>query len=459
MKYEKNSGVLSVTELTNSIKTSLELQYRFIHIQGEISNLRVPYSGHIYFTLKDSAAQIRAVMFKGQSRYLSKTLADGQEIICHGRISVYEPRGEYQIIVDTVDFAGAGNLQIEFERLKRNLAEEGLFNSETKRTLPPFPEHIVIITSPTGAAIHDFLKVARKRDFWGKISVFPVVVQGKKASEQISLAIEKVCSSMNADLIVLLRGGGSLEDLWPFNEERTARAIHKASVPVVTGIGHDTDYTIADMCADVHAHTPTAAAENIIADSEVLREHLQMQIRSLSRSIVKKLTDYEDTIRALRRIIGNLALYLSNYTLKLDYSLNSLVNSARSLVASSSANINNALEKLLRQAPLNKITIQEMQLAHLRVELSDAQLHILSRNEERLGKQAALLDSVSPLAVLARGYSIINKTDTETREKQIITSSVQVEKGDMVNVRLHRGSLECEVVKKKDGEDAQNSLH
>jgi exodeoxyribonuclease VII large subunit len=459
MKYENNIEVLSVSELTHSIKTSLELQYRFIHIQGEISNLRIPYSGHVYFTLKDSSAQIRAVMFKGQTKYLLQNLKDGQEIICHGRISVYEPRGEYQIIVDTVDFAGAGNLQVEFERLKRKLAEDGLFKSEIKKTLPPFPEHIVIITSPTGAAIHDFLKVAKKRHFWGKISIFPVVVQGKKASEEISLAIERVCSTVRADLVVLLRGGGSLEDLWPFNEERTARAIHKASIPVVTGIGHDTDYTIADMCADIHAHTPTAAAEAIIADSQALHEQLRLQKMSLSRSMKKRMAAYEDTVHALRRIMGNLALYLSNYTLKLDYTLISLVNSARRYVAASTTNLNNALEKLLHQAPLTKITMQEMKLAHLRNELSDAQVNILRRSEERLGRQAALLDSVSPLAVLARGYSVISRVDAKTGKKQIISSSAQVTRGDMVNVLLHRGSLECEVVEKKDGEDVPNSLH
>ncbi len=458
MKYEKNSGVLSVTELTHSIKTSLELQYRFIHIQGEISNLRVPYSGHIYFTLKDSTAQIRAVMFKGQTKYLFKELEDGQEIICHGRLSVYEPRGEYQIIVDTVDFAGAGNLQIQFEKLKKVLAEEGLFNRENKKPLPPFPEHIVIITSPTGAAIRDFLKVAKKRHFWGKISIFPVVVQGKNASAEISSAIEKVCSSINADLIVLIRGGGSLEDLWPFNEERMARAIHLASIPIVTGIGHDTDYTIADMCADIHAHTPTAAAEITVADSEMLREYFQTRRRSLVRSIEKRITDYEDTILALRRIIGNLTLYLSNYTIKLDYALFSLVNSARSFVATSSANLNNALDKLLHQAPLNKITIQEMKLAYLRTELSDAQRNILRRNEERLGKLAALLDSVSPLGVLARGYSIVDKEDKATGKRKIVSSSTQVEKGDMVNIILHRGRLGCKIIEKKDGEDTLNSF-
>lgn len=452
MRYENNSGVISVSELTQSIKTILELQYRFIHIQGEISNLRVPYSGHIYFTLKDEAAQIRAVMFKGQTKYLLKPLKDGQKIICHGRISVYEPRGEYQIIVDTVDFAGAGNLQLQFETLKRKLSEQGLFNRDTKKTLPPYPEHIAIITSPTGAAIHDFLKVAKKREYWGKISVFPVVVQGNKASSEISAAIEKVSSTLVPDLIVLLRGGGSLEDLWPFNEENTAIAIHKASIPVVTGIGHETDYTIADMCADVHAHTPTAAAELIIADSKVLLEHFQTQKRSLTQSIKKKMTEYDDTVRSLRRIMGNLNLYLSNYTLKLDYTLSSMVNSARSLIETSSVNLNKTLEKLLHQAPLNKITLQEMKLAHLRSELSDAQLNILHRNEERLGRQAVLLDSVSPLSILARGYSIVNKADTETSRKEIISSSTQVKKGEIVDVVLHQGSLECEVLNKKDGD-------
>ena len=451
MEYSKNSGVLSVSQLTQSIKTSLELQYRFIHIQGEISNLRIPYSGHIYFTLKDKNAQIRAVMFKGQTKYLLQQLEDGQSVVCHGRLSVYEPRGEYQIIVDTVDFAGAGNLQIQFEKLKRDLSNEGLFSAEIKRSLPPFPEHIVLITSPTGAAVHDFLKVVEKRGFWGKISIMPVAVQGKKASQEISDAIDTVCSSLDADIVVLLRGGGSLEDLWPFNEERTARAIYGATLPIVTGVGHETDYTIADMCADVHAHTPTAAAEAIITDSGLLRENFMMYKHSLTGSIRKTITNHEESVYYLRKSMGNLDLYFANFTLRLDYKISSMMNSARSFIESSSANLQNVTKKLLHQAPLNKITIQELKLKHLRGDLSNAFATILKQNEERLGRQAALLDSVSPLSILARGYLIVRKVDDATGEKEIVSNDDQVRKGDMVDVVLHKGELECEVVGKKDG--------
>ncbi|MDJ0624658.1 MAG: exodeoxyribonuclease VII large subunit, partial [Desulfocapsaceae bacterium] len=365
------------------------------------------------------------------------------------RLSVYEVRGEYQIIVDTVDFAGAGNLQLEFEKLKRKLAEEGLFGRESKKSIPAFPEHIVVITSATGAAIRDFLKVATQRKYWGKIDIFPVAVQGNKSAEEISQAIDTICQSIDADLLILLRGGGSLEDLWSFNEEITARAIYQATIPIVTGIGHDTDYTIADMCADLHTHTPTAAAEAVIADSRVLREDLCEYKHSLIRSIGKRVSDHEEAIMALRRIMGNLDLYLANFTLRLDYKISALVSALQNFITSSTIKIDGFRKRLEFNAPLTGIRFQELELAHRRTKLIDAFQQLLHQYERRLAGQAALLDSVSPLSVLARGYSIVSRTDKDSQKKEIILKEVQVEKGEKIDVQLHQGRLKCQVIDKQ----------
>ncbi len=451
MNYADTINILTVSELTQSIKSSLELQYRFIHIQGEISNLRIPYSGHMYFTLKDRDAQIKAVLFKGQQRYLPGKIKEGQSIICHGKLSVYEPRGEYQIIVDTMDFTGTGDLQIQFEKLKRRLSAEGLFQSDIKIAIPAFPDHIALVTSPTGAAVRDFLKIASMRKFWGKISIIPAAVQGKNASAEIAAAIEMACCSTDADVLVLLRGGGSLEDLWSFNEERTAQAIHEATLPVVTGIGHDTDITIADLCADLHTHTPTAAAEAIIADSGALSKVFSNYKQFLMEKMQRRLGENEEKISNLRRIIGNLDLFLANYHLKLDYQTISLSNCVQRKISHLTAKLENTADRLRNQAPLQKITHQEQKLLHLRHQLS-ARIHrTIERKEESFIGQAALLDSVSPLSILSRGYSIVSKEEVPAGGKMIITRSDQVERGAVINVHLHQGELECEVLNKKNG--------
>ena len=257
-------AILTVSQISRSIRTLLEGEFRFISVSGEISNLSRPYSGHSYFTLKDEGAQLRAILFKGQQRFLAKDINDGQQVICHGRISVYEPRGDYQLIVDSIDFHGAGALQLQFEKLKNRLAVEGLFDQARKKMIPMFPRKIVLITSPTGAAVHDFLKVWRNRQWGATIQIFPVRVQGIGAAEEIAAAIATVNRELDSDIIVLCRGGGSLEDLWAFNEECVARAIADSTLAIVTAIGHEVDFTIADFCADLRAPTPTGAAEQII---------------------------------------------------------------------------------------------------------------------------------------------------------------------------------------------------
>lgn len=450
MNIRETGNILSVTELTQSIKKSLELQYRFIHIQGEVSNLRTPYSGHSYFTLKDSSAQIRAVLFKNQKKFLQSPLKEGQNIICHGRLSVYMVRGEYQIIVDTIDLAGRGSLQVQFEKLKRALAEEGLFDQQRKKKIPAFPDHIVLITSSTGAAVHDFLKIAAKRNFWGRVSILPVAVQGRQSSSEIAAAFGEIDNIIDADIAVVLRGGGSLEDLWSFNEEQTARAISQAIIPVVTGIGHETDYTIADMCADLHTHTPTAAAEAIVPDAGLIAERVCHYKKALLENMTHTIEEHEEAVHGLRRVMGNLDLFLANHALKLDYRFSSLLNAGRRKIEASFVRFENVTKKLHHHAPLNKISIQKQKLETVQRELPAKLYRILEKKEEHLARQAALLDSVSPLSVLARGYAIVQKDEGEAGQKTVISDAEQVENGDIVGIRLHRGALQCEVIRKEE---------
>jgi exodeoxyribonuclease VII large subunit len=250
--------ILTVTELTKSIRGILETEFPFVTVTGEISNLRQPYSGHLYFTLKDENSQLKAVLFKTQQKYLRELPEEGQEVICRGRISVYEPRGEYQLIIDFVERLGTGELQIAFENLKLKLAQEGLFAQEAKKEIPQFPSRVALVTSPEGAALYDFLKVALQRFPSQPIEIYPVRVQGKEAAPEICEALAVLNRLKRSNVIVLCRGGGSIEDLWPFNEESVARAIFQSAIPVVSAIGHEIDFTIADFVADLRVPTPTS---------------------------------------------------------------------------------------------------------------------------------------------------------------------------------------------------------
>ncbi len=265
------SRIQSVTEITQSIKLLLENGFAFVAVCGEVSNLKQPYSGHLYFTLKDTGAQIKAVLFKTQRRYLAAEMADGVQVICRGRISVYEPRGDYQLVVDSVEFAGAGDRLAAFEQLKEKLNSEGLFAEAHKKKLPLLPQGIALITSPRGAAVHDFLTVAGRRFPSIPIEIHPVAVQGDHAAAEIGAAVKAACHRNRAEVIVICRGGGSAEDLSPFNSEELARTVYQATIPVVSAVGHEVDYTILDFVADHRCPTPTAAAEAVLPDRSRLK--------------------------------------------------------------------------------------------------------------------------------------------------------------------------------------------
>ena len=272
MPFESQSPkVYSISVLTEEIKDLLEENFDFVWVEGEISNFRKPTSGHCYMVLKDEKAQLRAVMFRTQSRYLKFTPEDGMKVLAQGRIVVYQPRGEYQIILDYLEPIGVGAFALAFEQLKKKLAAEGVFDEAIKKPLPFLPQRVAVITSPTGAAIRDFLKVIERRFANIEITIVPVMVQGDEAPKEIVEALKTVNRELDVDVIVLTRGGGSLEDLWAFNQEELARAIRASRIPVVSAVGHEIDTTISDLAADLRAPTPSAAAELVVVEKEAMK--------------------------------------------------------------------------------------------------------------------------------------------------------------------------------------------
>jgi exodeoxyribonuclease VII large subunit len=440
-------GVLTVSQISRSIKNLLEGEFNFVRVMGEISNLSRPHSGHSYFTLKDEGAQLRAVLFKNQQRFIPKTIRDGQQVICHGRISLYEPRGDYQLIVDTIDFQGSGLLQLQFEALKKQLAAEGLFETERKKKIPLFPGKITLITSPSGAAIHDFLKIWRNRRWNAIIQVFPVRVQGVGAAEEIAQAIRRVNEEVESDLIVLCRGGGSLEDLWAFNEECVARAIAGSTLPVVSAIGHEVDFTIADFCADLRAPTPTGAAEQIIPDLSLLERQIRSLKRTCTTLIIEKIEDCQREVSQQRRLLGNLEMTLAHLTLQVDHNTSKLLHSLESHLQVQDLRFSRIMARFQQQSPMNRIALQGQRLHYAAETLTRRMRVLLDRKSSALSAQAALLDTVSPLATLARGYAIIRRKNRGKNQEEIITQSSQTRSGELVEVLLHKGRLECVVEK------------
>ena len=448
MNFTETSTIYSVTTLTKELKHLVEGNYRFIQVKGEVSNLKRPFSGHSYFTLKDEGAQLKGVLFKGQARYLSKQIEDGQQVICHGRLSIYEPRGDYQLIVDTVDFLGSGLLQQQFEELKKQLSGEGLFAAELKQNLPLFPKHIVILTSPSGAAVHDFLKIWRKRNFPTDIKVFPVRVQGDQAAAEMATALCKINEQLpDTDAVVLCRGGGSLEDLWAFNEEILARAIVQSAIPVVSAVGHEIDFSISDFCADLRAPTPTAAAEMVIPDGNELRLRIARLQSSLAGEMNDMLEGYQYHMDQHQRLLGDLHYLFSNSTMHLDHASLKLFTVMEKRIGTAQQQYREISSRLHNCSPVNKVHIQKQQFDYARKKFLFIAKKSLNDKTISLEKQAALLNAVSPLSTMARGYSIASKIDPETGKTTLLTNSAQVKTKDKIQIRLHTGNVDCTVTR------------
>ncbi|TWI74326.1 exodeoxyribonuclease VII large subunit [Desulfobotulus alkaliphilus] len=431
----------TISELTSDIRSRLESAYPFVWIVGEISNLSRPSSGHLYFSLKDNSAQIAALMFRGQNRQLRFQPENGLKVTGFGRISVYPPRGSYQIILEYLEPAGAGSLQLAFEQLKRRLEAEGLFDAVHKRPLPFLPQRISLVTSPDGAALHDMLKVLKNRYPNLHIEVAPVPVQGEGADRQIASALKKINALNRSDLIILARGGGSLEDLAAFNSEDVARAVFESEIPVITGVGHETDFTIADFTADYRASTPTAAAESAVPVKERLkteisstRNHLCAAFKShLSRLRLKNLNMQEKLLHPRRS--------LSLSRIRLDETEEKLLRRFKRLIAWKKQQLG-WTEKALSPAPLFQ-WLQQKRMQHAQVH---KMLHFYLSEDIRRKRIDSenlqqRLNSLNPFAVLERGYAVARKLP----EKSIIRETGNLRPGDSIEIQLARGSLRCRI--------------
>jgi len=434
--------IQTVSELTQSIRGVLEVSFPFVTVAGEISNLRCPYSGHLYFTLKDETAQIKAVLFKPQQRYLACAPEDGMEVVCRGRISLYEARGEYQLIVDVLAAKGAGALQLAFDLLKRKLAAEGLFAGERKKPLPLLPERIALITSPTGAAVHDFLAMAQKRCASVAVEIIPVRVQGAGALEDIVEALALCNERRENDVIVLCRGGGSLEDLWTFNEEKLARAIADSRIPVVSAIGHEIDFTIADLVADLRAPTPTAAAEAVIPNRAQLHAQLHNLSNRLARTTMDRLAIFRRTIEAHKKVLGDPTSLLDQFRLTTDHALTSLQFAFSSAIHQRQLVLARLNQMLASHTPTKRLQYQRHRLQELHRRFILAMLRQHEHKRTAFEKNASFLNAMSPLAVLGRGYSIVRQKNGD-----VIRSCTEVRLGENVSITLAQGEIDCEVKK------------
>ncbi len=439
-----SSDIKTVSQLTAQLRRLLETEYRFIHVNGEISNLRTPYSGHSYFILKDSAAQLRCVLFKNQKRYLDQPLADGQKITCHGRISVYEPRGEYQLIIDTVDHDGVGSLQAEFERLKKKLNDEGLFSPEKKADIPAQVQQVVVVTSPSGAALQDFLKVHQQSKSGCSITIYPVSVQGANSAPEIIRALQYINQLQPVpDCIVICRGGGSLEDLWCFNDEMLAREIAASTVPVISAIGHEIDFTIADFCADKRCPTPTAAASFLFDDTLSTLSQLASLRKRLIYSIQTRIASYQQRLHYHSRVVEELQFLLDKTTLRLDYLTARLHSTIKNRLQQEDQRVKKLHEKILSGSPARKLQYADQQLAHLVDKMQTVILHLVEKKQGQLANAASTLDAVSPLATMSRGYAAVYHK--QKNRKKIVTDSSRLRKDDRLEISLYRGKIGCVV--------------
>ncbi len=438
--------ILTVSELNGAIRGLLEGRFPFVSVSGEISNLHKPYSGHFYFTLKDNAAQIKAVLFKMQQRYLVELPKDGAHVLCRGRISVYEPRGEYQLIIDTLEYQGTGALQQAFDRLKQRLAAEGLFDEHLKRPLPRIPDHITLITSPHGAAVHDFIRIARRRYPPVRIAVYPVSVQGDQAASEMRQALADINALASTDVIVLCRGGGSIEDLQAFNDEKLARAIRASALPVVSAVGHEIDFTIADFAADQRAPTPSGAAEILTPDGTELRRNVRNHGNRLRRCMLSHIGQYEHRLQWARHHLAGMTHALDNHILKLDQMSLSLSHAMKAILAGKQRRLDAASLSMDHHNPSLGLALQDRRLHELQTRLIQAMKTSLGEKTKQITATSGVLHAVSPLATLERGYSIVRKT---TGKKPVITDQIQVSEGETVEVILHQGHLHCRVTGKR----------
>jgi exodeoxyribonuclease VII large subunit len=435
--------VLTVSELTVLIRDHIEQTFPDIWLEGETSNLRSPSSGHLYFTLKDQASQIRAVLFRSQAQRLRFALKEGLQVVVRGRLTVYEPRGEYQIVLDTLEPKGLGALQLAFEQLKERLAREGLFDESRKRPLPFLPRRVGVVTSPSGAAIRDILAVLGRRCPIVHVLICPVPVQGDGAAEEIAAGIHTLSRSGKVDAIIVGRGGGSLEDLWSFNEEVVVRAIVESRVPVVSAVGHEIDYTLADFAADYRAPTPSAAAEAVapVLD-ELVRtlEHLSVRLQQ-AIEVKLKLERHEADRHAAS--LPGLRMRIQRRAQRLDELTGLFVFRLTQAIADGQRQAMACRHELGGYSPVARVRGAWVLVSQLVKRAEQGMLSLVVLKRQAVRAFAGALDGLSPLGVLARGYSIIQTVP----DGQVLRRAGEASVGDEVRARLAEGQLLCTVRK------------
>ncbi len=436
-------AILTVTQLNRATSQLLGEHFLSVLVEGEISNLSTPSSGHVYFSLKDANAQVRCAMFRSQQRRLGYKPENGKQVIVRAQVSLYEPRGDFQLIVEHIEEAGDGALRQAFEALKQKLSDEGLFDSAYKQSLPPLPKTIGVITSPSGAAIRDILTVLRRRFSAVPVIIYPVSVQGDNAKHEIARAIAMANEHKQCDVIILGRGGGSLEDLWAFNEEMVARAIFASKIPVISAVGHETDVSIADFVADLRAATPSAAAEHATPDQqEWLSRFVQLEAR-LRQQMQRKLSQKQQSLVWLgKRLqqqhpgqkLARNAQRMDELELRLNQSLQTRLRQNKSLVEAKIA-------KLWQHSPAVSISNYKQKQDYLSKRLITATRHKLEWLNQQLSNCSQTLHAVSPLATLNRGYAMV----IHQPSGKIVRSTEQLSSGDMVETRLAEGRFTSQV--------------
>jgi exodeoxyribonuclease VII large subunit len=433
--------IFTVSRLNREAKNLLEGGLGTILLQGEISNLARPASGHLYFSLKDDRSQVRCAFFRGAQRGLKFAPADGLEVLVRARVSLYEARGDFQLIVEHLEPAGEGALQRAFEALKDRLAAEGLFDSSHKLPLPALPRRIGVISSPSGAVLHDILTTLRRRFPAIPVLVYPVPVQGEGAAERIAEAIRLADERRDCDALILARGGGSLEDLWAFNEEVVARAIHACGLPLVCGVGHETDFTIADLVADARAPTPTAAAEMLSPHQEAWAALFAQHGRQLERMIEDRLNRAQQGLDGLSRRLIHPHQRLQVLGDRFRDLGRRLRLATQNQITHHRSRTNELSGRLQRASPGERIRQYGLTVARLRVELDGAMRHAQERKWQALKSLTGRLNALNPLATLQRGYAVVRLLP----DREIVRDASSVHRGDEVETLLGRGRLLCKV--------------
>jgi exodeoxyribonuclease VII large subunit len=446
LNFASERKIYSVSELSVEIRNLLETQFPDVWVMGEVSNLRAAGSGHLYFTLKDEDAQLRAVCFRNLARYLKFKPQDGISVIARGRLSVYEARGEYQLYVEYLEPAGVGALQLAFAQLKQKLAAEGLFDLARKKPLPVLPGTIGIVTSPTGAVIRDILRVLRRRFRNMNVILYPVRVQGEGAAEEIVEGIEYFNHNPIADVLILARGGGSLEDLWAFNEEIVARAIAASKLPIISAVGHETDFTIADYVADLRAPTPSAAAELVVHRKQDFIGELENRVRRMTQIAKLLLSDARQQFTELRmhHVFQTIAARLAERAQRVDECVTALQRSMHARLSKARQEWLRASAGVVRYDFRRLLEIKRRSLNELMGRVDAEFRRFLTERRSRLAQLEAVLNERSPLTILQRGYSI-----TRDAAGRIVRDAAQVAIGNDISVRLARGELGATIKNKK----------